>query len=134
MGRTACTEPQCLYKGDLYHFSYSYPLRACTEHCPISSNLITELCISFAGNNTESWYISGRGDADDPTNLNCPSKYSYVYSTKCIVTQFILSGNCSTCFGWYHPKHVEQFPDKLRNVASCWTYIRIPNVQVFKEV
>jgi len=20
MGRTACTEPQCLYKGDLYHF------------------------------------------------------------------------------------------------------------------
>jgi hypothetical protein len=23
---------------------------------------------------------------------------------------------------WYHPKHVEQFPDinKLRNVASCW--------------
>jgi hypothetical protein len=25
----------------------------------------------------------------------------------------------------YHPKHVEQFPDKLRNVASCWTYITI---------
>jgi len=28
---------------------------------------------------------------------------------------------------WYHPKHVEQFPDinKLCNVASCWTYIGI---------
>ena len=28
---------------------------------------------------------------------------------------------------WYHPKHVEQFPDKnkLCNVASCWIYIRI---------
>jgi hypothetical protein len=29
---------------------------------------------------------------------------------------------------WYHPKHVEQFPDinKLCNVASCWIYNRIP--------
>jgi hypothetical protein len=30
--------------------------------------------------------------------------------------------------GWkYHPKHVEQFPDKnkLCNVASCWIYIGI---------
>jgi hypothetical protein len=26
---------------------------------------------------------------------------------------------------WYHPKHVEQFPDK---VASCWTYIRIQSI------
>ena len=25
MGRTACTEPQCLYKGDLYHFTYITP-------------------------------------------------------------------------------------------------------------
>ena len=24
-----------------------------------------------------------------------------VYPTRCNVTQFILSGNCSTCFGWY---------------------------------
>jgi len=24
--------------------------------------------------------------------------------TRCNVTQFIISGNCSTCFGWYlHP-------------------------------
>jgi hypothetical protein len=35
-----------------------------------------------------------------------------------------ISRNCSTCFGWYHPKHVEQFPDinKLCNVAARWIY------------
>jgi hypothetical protein len=34
------------------------------------------------------------------------------------------SENCSTCFKWYHPKHVEQFPDinKMCKVASCWIY------------
>ena len=35
---------------------------------------------------------------------------------------------CAPDDGWrYHPKHVEQFPEinKLRNVASCWIYIRI---------
>jgi hypothetical protein len=66
-----------------------------------------------------------------------------VYPTRCNVTQFILSGNFSTCFGWYlhsssgaqipgaigtvvcapddgwkyHPKHVEQFPDKINCVT-----------------
>ena len=30
--------------------------------------------------------------------------YSNIYPTRCNITQFILSGNCSTCFGWYnHP-------------------------------
>jgi hypothetical protein len=95
----------------------------------------------------------------------------YIYATRCNVTQFILSGKCSTCFecyfhsssgthttlsaasgichtvtatcryrggvgtaeqildgadtvvcasddGWsYHPKHVEQFPDKINCVT-----------------
>jgi hypothetical protein len=28
----------------------------------------------------------------------------YIYPTRCNVTQFILSGNCSKCFRWYyHP-------------------------------
>jgi len=27
--------------------------------------------------------------------------YSNIYPTRCNVTQFILSGNCFTCFGWY---------------------------------
>jgi hypothetical protein len=28
--------------------------------------------------------------------------YSNIYPTRCNVTQLILSGNCSTCFGLYH--------------------------------
>jgi len=28
--------------------------------------------------------------------------YSNIYPTRCNVTQFILFGNCSKCFGWYH--------------------------------
>jgi len=32
----------------------------------------------------------------------CSNIYIYIYPTRCNVTQFILSGNCSTCFGWYH--------------------------------
>ena len=35
---------------------------------------------------------------------------------------------CNPDGGWrYHPKHVEQFPDKnkLRNVASCYIYIYV---------
>ena len=36
------------------------------------------------------------------TEMN--QNYSNIYPTRCNVTQFILSGNCSTCFGWYlHP-------------------------------
>ena len=31
-----------------------------------------------------------------------PPEHSNIYPTRCNVTQFILSGNCSTCFGWYH--------------------------------
>jgi hypothetical protein len=29
-------------------------------------------------------------------------EFSNIYSTRCNVTQVNLSGNCSTCFGWYH--------------------------------
>jgi len=31
-----------------------------------------------------------------------PYSNIYIYPTSCNVTHFILSGNCSTCFGWYH--------------------------------
>jgi hypothetical protein len=32
---------------------------------------------------------------------------------------------CAPDDGWrYFPKHVEQFPHKLCNVASCWIYVR----------
>ena len=35
-------------------------------------------------------------------NGNIHTRYSSIYPTRCNVTQFILSGNCSTCFGRYH--------------------------------
>jgi len=39
------------------------------------------------------------------TNAERYKVYSDIYPTRCNVTQLILSGNCSTCFGWYlHPK------------------------------
>ena len=38
-------------------------------------------------------------------------------SNKMQRSQFILSGNCSTYFGWYYPKQVEQFPDKINCVT-----------------
>jgi len=69
------------------------------------------------------------------------NNYSNIYPTRYNFTQFILSGNCSTCGTstlsitvWlipdavdtvvcapedgrrYHPKHVEQFPDKINCV------------------
>jgi len=75
--------------------------------------------------------------------------YSNIYPARCKVTQFILSGNCSTCFGWYlYPSSGAQTTVStasgichtvtatcryrgrvgaalLCNVASCWIYIRI---------
>jgi hypothetical protein len=33
MGRTACTEPQCLYKGDLYLYLYIHYLRKGDKRC-----------------------------------------------------------------------------------------------------
>jgi hypothetical protein len=35
-------------------------------------------------------------------NEEWPNVYSNIYPTRCNVTQVIISGNCSTCFGWYH--------------------------------
>ena len=42
--------------------------------------------------------------------------YSNIYSTICNVTQFILSGNYSTCFGWYH--HPSSGAHKTVSTAS----------------
>jgi hypothetical protein len=34
--------------------------------------------------------------------LNVTKSYYNIYPTRYNVTQFILPGNCSTCFRWYH--------------------------------
>jgi hypothetical protein len=55
-------------------------------------------------------------------------KYIPIYIQQNVTLHSLfISGNYSTCFGRYHPKHVEQFPDinKLCNLASCWIYIGI---------
>jgi len=42
--------------------------------------------------------------------------YSNIYPTRCNVTHFIFSGNCSTCFGWYH--HPSSGAQKTVTTAS----------------
>ena len=50
-------------------------------------------------------------------------KFSNIYPTRCNVTKFILSGNCSTCFGWYH--HTSSGAQTTVSTASgiCQTVI-----------
>ena len=58
----------------------------------------------------ESMVVTKSAECSNLTNI-----YSNIYPTRCNVTQFILSGNCSKCFGWYlHPSsgaqtHSNQF-------------------------
>jgi len=50
-----------------------------------SENLRYYICTLYFLNTTQKWYYN-------------------IYPTRCNVAQFILSENCSTCFGWYiHP-------------------------------
>jgi hypothetical protein len=41
-----------------------------------------------------------------------------LYPKRCNVTQFILSGNCFTCFGWYNTHHQER--KQLSRIYSIW--------------
>jgi len=51
-----------------------------------------------------------------------------VYQTRCNITQFILSGNCSTCFWWYyHPSSRAQTTVSTacgicHTVIAIWRY------------
>jgi hypothetical protein len=59
-------------------------------------------------------------------NLQC--FYSSIYPTICNVTLFILSGYCSTCFGWYlHPSSgaqttVSTASGICHTVTATWRY------------
>jgi len=47
--------------------------------------------------------------------------YSNIYPTRCNITHFILSGNCSICFGWdHHPSQGAQTAVSTASV-SCHT-------------
>jgi hypothetical protein len=45
MGRTACTEPQCLYKGDLYLFLTMLEPNAAAQHYedPVESDFLSNM-------------------------------------------------------------------------------------------
>jgi hypothetical protein len=76
-----------------------------------------------------------RGDAGVPDRLTlilpmwriewAPNSIPIYIQQDATLHSLFISWNFSTCFGWYfHPKHVEKFPDinELCNVASCWIY------------
>ena len=50
--------------------------------------------------------------------------YIYIYPTRCNVTQFILSGKCSTCFGSYlHPSSGAQTVSTASGICPSVTAI-----------
>jgi hypothetical protein len=52
-------------------------------------------------------------ETSNNNNNNNNYYYSNICPTRCNVTQFILFGNCSTGFGWYHhPSSRVQTTDK----------------------
>jgi len=75
------------------------------RHTPVSRYRIVEFVITNinplnAGLNTICHLLVLLGDL---TFMGpCIVRIFYIRLTRCNVTQFILSGNCSTCFGWYH--------------------------------
>jgi len=56
---------------------------------------------------------------------NQPTFYSNIHPTRCNITQFILSGNCSTCFGWYHHPSSEAQTTVSTTSGICHTIITI---------
>ena len=61
------------------------------------------------------WQAIRRGAASCVEAQVQQCEHSNMYPTRCSVTQFILSGNCSTCFGWYHPSSGAQ-----TTISSIW--------------
>jgi len=52
---------------------------------------------------------SGRAMPNSTLRTGIQKAFSNICPTRCNFTQFILSGNCSTCFGWYlHPSSEAQ--------------------------
>jgi hypothetical protein len=48
-----------------------------------------------------------------------------IYPTRCNITQFILSRNCSTCFGWYHNPSSGAQTTVSTASGICYTVIAI---------
>jgi hypothetical protein len=104
------------------HFSFQFThARICTHVCTafgvLNVILILFLCLRHAGLNvlvsSASYFLFSKTTVGLPTSNPAGfdwhgsvhrNNYSNIYQTRCNVTQFILTGNCCTCFGWYlHP-------------------------------
>jgi hypothetical protein len=72
-----------------------------------------------------STYSTDRVTETHSPYLKVSPLYSNIHTTRCKFTQFILSGNCSTCFGWYH--HPSSGAQTTVSTASgiCHTVIAI---------
>jgi hypothetical protein len=56
-----------------------------------------------------------------------------MYLTRCNITRFILSGNCSTCFGWYHhPSSGAQTTVSTASVTPLRVW-QIPDIRIFLQ-
>jgi hypothetical protein len=68
----------------------------------------SEICIQTDSLRHWLWIFLQEQAHSDAPQVGCRDRrqltlvYSNVYPTRCNVTQFPLSGNCSTCFGLYH--------------------------------
>ena len=85
-----------IYFHFLFSSSSSYPQHF-KKICKLSRILYCTLChvslYIFLEENIQRWSWA---------SCKLPVTYSNIHPTRCNVTQFILPGNCSTCFGWYH--------------------------------
>ena len=102
MGRTACTEPQCLYKGTFYLL----PITICSA---VTRCYVREYyCWSILTIHTK-FYFKIPDLGNDYVTLNVHGSMHrkcipvYIQQDATLHSLFI-SGNCSTYFGWYlHP-------------------------------
>ena len=91
----------CVYWAGFRHFTEPLP----TNVAGLSCFVLKPLSIAYL---VILWYHRMLISAAISNNNN-NYYYSNICPTRCNVTQFILSGNCSTCFGCYHhPSSGEQ--------------------------
>jgi hypothetical protein len=76
----------------------------CVRHTAIIHGRLQsaqKVCCNI-NNNIAVYFVAVSWKTSNRKYISLYSNYSNIYPKRCNVTQFILSGNCSTCFGWYH--------------------------------
>jgi len=93
----------CMLKMNMTEDTYSWicksKLRTVTK--PPHFTTVVKIWLAFW---EHSWKILIFKAVSLSKQTECSHSFSNIYPTRSNVTQFIWSGNCSTCFGWYlHP-------------------------------